>query len=195
MGAQPAKLYGLAKVHKQGTPLRPVLSFDHLNETSAKYCDKIEGANIETNTQMARELLEETELDSDENMISLDVKSFNTNVSLKEAVEKAARRLYEQINPPEISCKTMRKLLNLAVSKVYFKFNGLWYVQRDGLARRASLAVNLASLLLREYEPALMKEAPKLTVLNENNNKVCPGCRTKGVECEACLNRFLVTVW
>ena len=25
-GAQPANLYGLAKVHKQGTPLRPVLS-------------------------------------------------------------------------------------------------------------------------------------------------------------------------
>ena len=38
MGAQPAKLYGLAKVHKQGTPLRPVLSlpgssFNHLNKT------------------------------------------------------------------------------------------------------------------------------------------------------------------
>ena len=25
-GVQPARLYGLAKVHKQGTPLRPVLS-------------------------------------------------------------------------------------------------------------------------------------------------------------------------
>ena len=37
-GAQPARLYGLAKVHKQGTPLRPVLSlpgssYDNLNKT------------------------------------------------------------------------------------------------------------------------------------------------------------------
>ena len=36
-GAQPARLYGLAKVHKQGTPLRPVLSlpgslYDNLNK-------------------------------------------------------------------------------------------------------------------------------------------------------------------
>ena len=78
--AQPARLYGLAKTHKQGTPLRPVLSlpgnsYDNLNETLAKYFDEIEGANIETNTQMAREILEKTELDSDEGIISLDVKS------------------------------------------------------------------------------------------------------------------------
>ena len=64
-GAQPARLYGLAKVHKQGTPLRPVLSlpgssYDNLNKTLAKYFGEIEGANIKTNTQMAREILEKT---------------------------------------------------------------------------------------------------------------------------------------
>ena len=62
-GAQPARLYGLAKVHKQGTTLRLVLSspgssYDNLNKTLAKYFDEIEEANIETNTQMAREILE-----------------------------------------------------------------------------------------------------------------------------------------
>ena len=48
-------------------PARPVLSlpgssYDNLNNTLAKYFDEIEGANIETNTQMAREILEKTEL-------------------------------------------------------------------------------------------------------------------------------------
>ena len=61
-GAQPGRLYGLAKKHKQGTPLRPVLSlpgssYDNLNKTLGKYFDEIEGANIETNTQMAWEIL------------------------------------------------------------------------------------------------------------------------------------------
>ena len=47
-GTQPARLYELAKVHKQGTPLRPVLSqpgssYDNLNKTLAKYFDEIEG--------------------------------------------------------------------------------------------------------------------------------------------------------
>ena len=105
----------------------------------AKYFDKIEGANIEANTQMAREILEKTELDSDESIISLDIKCLYTNVRLVEAVEIALRRLYEQVDPSETSRKTMKKLLNLAVSKVHFKCNVLWYVQKDGLARAPPL--------------------------------------------------------
>ena len=181
-GAQPARLYGLAKVHKQGTPLRPILSlpgssYDNLNKTFAKYFDEIEGAKIKTNTQMAREILEKTELDSEESIISHDVKSLYTNVPLKKAVEKALRRLYEQVNPSETYRKTMKKLLNLAVSKVHFKCNGLWYVKKDSLAMGASLAVILACLWLKEYEPALKKEVLKLTVLSEGNKEVCPRCQ------------------
>ena len=60
----------------------------------------------------------------------------------------------------------------------------------------ASLSVILANLWLKEYEPALMKEVPNLTVLNEVYKEVRHGCqkkvtsRTKGVECEACLNWY-----
>ena len=90
----------------------------------------------------------------------------------------------------------MKKILNLAVSKVHFKCNGLWYVQEDNLAMGASLAVILTNLWLKEYEPALKNEIPKLNVLNEGNKKVCPASQktmtylTKGVECEACLNWY-----
>ena len=135
-------------------------------------------------------------MDSDDSIISRDVKSLYTNVPLKEAVEKALRRLYGQINPPDISRTTMKKLLNLAASKVHFKCNGLWYVQKYGLAMGASLEAILANLWLKDYERALMQKVLKYTVLNEVNKKVCPGCqkkmtyRTKRVECEACLNSY-----
>ena len=118
------------------------------------------------------------------------------NVSLKEAVEIALRRLYEQVNPPETSRNNMKKLPNLAVSEVHFKCNGLWYLQKDGLAMGASLPILLANLWLKEYEPAKKKKVPKLTLLSDGNKEVCPGCqkkvtyRTKGVECEACLNWY-----
>ena len=131
-------------------------------------------------------------MDSDESIISLEIKTLYTNVPLKEAVEIALRRIYEQIKPPE----TVKKLLNLAVITVHFKWYGLWYVQKDFLAMGASLAVVLANLWLRGYEPALMKEVLKLTSLNEDNKEVCPGCqkkvtyRTKGVECESCMNWY-----
>ena len=60
----------------------------------------------------------------------------------------------------------------------------------------ASLAVILANLWLKEYGPALKKEVPKLTVLNEGNKEVCPGCqkkvtyRTKGIDFQACLKWY-----
>ena len=55
-GGQPAGLYGLAKVHKDETPLRPVLSppgssYENLNKMLAKLFDNNDGANIETNTK------------------------------------------------------------------------------------------------------------------------------------------------
>ena len=118
-GGQPARLYGLAKVHRN-TPLRPVLSlpgssYYNLNKVLAKFFEKIEGANIETNSLDAREILESTNLEPNENLISLDVKSLYTNVPLKEAIDIALRKLYEQDEPPSIARKTMKRLLNMAV--------------------------------------------------------------------------------
>ena len=55
---------------------------------------------------MAREILEKTKSGSSESIVYLGAKSLYTNVPLKEAVEKALRRVYERINPPEISRKT-----------------------------------------------------------------------------------------
>ena len=119
----------------------------------------------------------------------------HTNVPLKEAVEIALRSIYEQVNPRELSPTTMKKLLNLAVRKALMQ---LFVVctKKNGSAMGTCLVVILAILWLKEYEPALKKEVPKIIVLNEGNKEVCPGCqkkvkyRTKGVECEACLNWY-----
>ena len=118
------------------TPLRPVLSlpgssYYNLNKVLAKFFEKIEGANIEPNSL---EILESTNLEPNENLISLDVKSLYTNDPLKEAIDIALRKLYEQDEPPSIARKTMKRLWNMAVSQVHFKCNETWYVQKDGLA-------------------------------------------------------------
>ena len=132
-------MHGLAKVLKDETPLRPVLSlpgssYENLNKMLAKFFDNIDGANIETNTKEARKTIENIALDPDETIKSLDVKSLYTNVTLKEAIEIALQKLYSQESPPEIQRATMKRLLNMLVSKVFFKCNDSWYVQVDGLA-------------------------------------------------------------
>ena len=55
-GAQPARLYGLAQVHKKETPLRPVVCipgtcYHKLNKFLTPFFQKIKGANIENNTK------------------------------------------------------------------------------------------------------------------------------------------------
>ena len=121
-GGQLFRLYGLARVHKAETPLRPVLSlpgssYENLNKTLAKFFD-IDGANIETNTKDARETIENIAQDPDETIKSLDVKTLYTNVPLKQVIELALKKLYSQVSPPEIQRAIMKRLLKMAVSKV-----------------------------------------------------------------------------
>ena len=202
-GGQPAHLYGLAKVHKAETPLRPVLSlpgssYENLNKMLAKFFDNIDGANMETNTKEARETIENVALDPDEVITSLDVKNWYTNVPLKKAIEIALQKLYSQESPPKIQRATMKTLLNMAVSKVYFNCKDSWYVQVESLPMGMSLAVILANLWLKEYEFALRQEIPVGTEIQKINDKngLCPCCsrkvtyRSKGVECESCRNWY-----
>ena len=144
-------MYALANVHKSETPLGPVLtlpgrSYENLNKMLAKLFNNIDGANIEINTNDARETIENIALDQDKTIISLDVKTLYTNVPLNKEIEIAFQKLYSQECPPEVQRATMEMLLNMAVSKFYFKCNDSWYVQVDGLAKGASLAVVLANL-------------------------------------------------
>ena len=106
-GSQPARLYGLAKVHKVNTPLRPVLSlpgsaYDRLNKWLTNFFDKVPGANIETSTEGMRQRLEQIALESDKTIFSMDVKSLYTNVPVHEAIELACEALYASSNPPEL---------------------------------------------------------------------------------------------
>ena len=69
----------------------------------------------------------------------------------------------------------------MAVSKVYFKCNDSWYVQVDGLAMGASLAVILANLWLKQYEFAVRQEIPVGTEIQQINDKngLCRCCYRK----------------
>ena len=128
------RLYGLAKVHKIGTPLRTVLSIpgsscENLNKFLSPFFGKLQGANIETNSKDAGAALEATKLDEDELVVSLDVKSLYTNVPVEEAIEIALKELYSSDQVPEIPRSAMKSLLSLAVTNVHFKCNKMWYTQ------------------------------------------------------------------
>ena len=156
-GLQLARLYGLANVHKSGTPLRPVLSipgssYENLKKFLSPFFERLPGANIETNSKDASSTLEAIKLDEDELVVSLDVKSLYTNVSVEEAIEIALKKLYSSDKIPEIPRSAMKSLLRQAVTNVHSMCNKMWYTQSDGLAMGASLAVILSIFWMKFFE-------------------------------------------
>ena len=136
-GTQLARLYGLDKVHKKETPLRPVLSipgscYHKVNKFLTPFFQKIEQANIETNTKDARKILEPKKLEKNQQILSLEVKSLYTNVPVNETINIALRLLYARNDKPDIPRTTMKRLLDLSVSNVHFKCDESWYYQKDG---------------------------------------------------------------
>ena len=90
-------------MNKVNNPLRPVLSlpgssYYNLNKVLAKFFEKTEGANIETSSLNARDILECTNLQPNENLISLDVKSLYTNIPQKEAIDIALKNVMSKMN-------------------------------------------------------------------------------------------------
>ena len=187
-GATPARLYGLAKVHKKDTPLRPVLSlpgscYDKLNKTLAKFFDDIPGSNIETSSSQMKELLTAAVLEDDEVVFSMDVKSLYTNVPVLEAINLAADKVYQREEQPAFDKSTFIQLMRLAVCNVCFLSGGTWYTQNDGVAMGSTLAVILANLWLKEFEGALAGKplADSTTESTQNN--------TDSSTCKSCLKR------
>ena len=68
------------------------------------------------------------------------MKNFYTNTPLKEAIEIALQKLYSHDSSPEIQRATIKRLLNMLLSKVSFKCNDSCHTPVDGLARGASFA-------------------------------------------------------
>ena len=90
-GAQSAKLNGLAKVNKEAPPLRLVLPlpgscYDNINNWLALLFSRVPGANIETSTTDMTKRLTDLQLQDDEEIFSLDMKSLYTNVPVAGAI-------------------------------------------------------------------------------------------------------------
>ena len=144
------------------------------NSGRAKLFNKMEGANIKTNTEAARVMIKNTNLDSDESIIFLHVKKLYTNVPLKDVINIALKTLNSQNELPDLSRSTRKRFLFMAVSNVHFKCNKKCYGQKGGLAMGASLAVMLANLWLKDYENFLDMDIPQKIDILEDMIAKCP---------------------
>ena len=188
----------MAKVHEEGIPLRAVLClpgscYDNLNKGLAGLFCHNPSANIETSTAKTMAILRETHLEDEEEIFSLDVKSLYTNVPVHEAIDLACDTLFTGDKTPPISRTTCHKLMELSNTNVWFMSGEDWYIQREGVAMGAAMAVILANVWMKTFEPALSSEMPELPKKPDN---CCGKCGVKvtfrgySIRCKVCCKWF-----
>ena len=157
-GSQPPRLYGLAKVHKENIPVRPVLSmpgsaYHGVANQVAFWLSYVEECKINCSTQTIRDSLKDLQLDENTEFVSFDVKSLYTNVPVSEAIQVCADLLYNGINPrPPVSKETFIKLAEISSCNVILSTHDGLYRQVDGLAMGSPPAPHLANGWMNQFD-------------------------------------------
>lgn len=170
-GSQPGKVYGMVKVHKNGNPVRPVISMINTAEYSlAKWLDKYIKPNIPCQHSVAStdeflSNLKQSVFDSGDKIVSFDVVSLYTNIPLAETIELVVDRLYSVKSKmvPPVSRDVFKKLMQIATGGM-FLYKDVLYKQVDGVAMGSPLGPSLANFFLGYLEENKIFE----------DNEICP---------------------
>ena len=161
-GSQPARLYGLPKMHKVKThneipPFRPIVSsVNRYNYQLSKYFNDLVQPLLPNTYSISDTFSFVQELNakdfSNKFMVSIDVVSLFTNIPLKECIDLAVSYISDGWTDLKLSKSDHTKLFSIATSETHFLFNGKIYDQIDGVALGSPLAPVLANLFLGHYE-------------------------------------------
>ena len=160
-------MYGLPKVHKSSVPCRPVCSAIRTpTESISKYLtDMLKPISSNRHGSDVKDTFDFVDRIKDKDlqqyhMVSFDVCSLFTNVPLKETIDICMDRLYRgnEENKPHIPEHVFRKLLEQCVCNNTFVFNGVVYVQIDGVAMGNSLGPVLANVWMSHLEETYFYE-------------------------------------
>ena len=154
-------IIGLAKVHKEGAPLRPVVSMIKTAEYNlAKYLVKIINDVMPTTYMLSSTRSFVNQISSfdflpSHVLVSYDVVSLFTNIPLNETIDIVCNYVYQQHSPPKYSKETFKKLLQIATGG-YFLHRGKLYCQIDGVTMGSPLGPTLANFFLAHLENQFM---------------------------------------
>ena len=163
-------MYGLPKIHKTGSPLRPILSMvGTLNHGLAKWLASSLGefrqAKSMAKNSFSLTYLAESEL-TDGHFVSIDVVSLFTNIPVDETINVILEALYPKL--PGVDAKDQkfrgmtklifRRSLEWCLKGNIFIFNGKYYKQTDGCAMGSPLAPILADIFMNYLlEPKIIR--------------------------------------
>ena len=149
-GAGSPKFYGLPKIHKEGTPLGPIVSSIGvvtypISKDLSRILRPLVGKSPHhiCNTQDFIEHLKGITLGPEEVMVSYDVRALFTSVPIKptlEAIEKLLKEDPDLQKRTTMIIKHIMDLLEFCLRSTYFTYRGKFYEQVEGAAMALSSA-------------------------------------------------------
>ena len=135
----PPKFYGLPKIHRVGTPLRPIVSswgsiaYGVAKELSY-FFKPLAGQSPYhlKNTQHFIQQLQGKRLEPGEVITSFDVKALSTSVPVASSIQIVKQRLQQDPTLPQstnTSITQITTLLEFCLTNTYFLFQGKYYEQ------------------------------------------------------------------
>ena len=164
------RLYCTPKIHKEGTPLRPIVDYTgsisyNLSKSLSELLSPLVG-NTEHHVLNSKEFTKEmrdVRLDEDEVLNSHDVVSLFTNVPIPETMDIIKDRLVGDNKLHErtlLEVSDIVELLKFCMSTTYFLFRGVIYEQVYGTAMGSPVSVVIANLFMEWFEQTALRTAP-----------------------------------
>ena len=168
--SEPPQMYGLPKVHKDGVPMRPIVSCIgsptyRLAKDLARILTPLSGQTTYTvmNSTKFVERLQEARIGPEDLLVSFDVTSLFTQVPIDEALEVVRARLTKDPTLMDRTCipvPQLVELIELCLRSTYFQFQNNFFEQIDGTPMGSPLSPIIANLFMEDLEEQAMHSAP-----------------------------------
>ena len=166
----PPTFYGLPKIHKTGTPLRPIVSSrGSITYGVAKEFSHIikplvgQSPHYLKNTQHFIQQLQGKKLETGEIITSYDVKALFTSVPVQPSIQIVKQRLQQDTTLPQrtsMSISQITSLLEFCLTHTYFLFQGKYYEQVQGEAMGSPISPLIANIFMEEFEVKALQSFP-----------------------------------
>lgn len=163
LNAQPPRIYGLPKLHKNGIPLRPIVScIQSPYENLSKFLKNILQNIINKNKYYIKDSVDlktkikNIPIPNNYTLVSLDVVSLYTNVPV-ELAKDIIRKKWDEIKKyTDIPLTDFLEAIELTLRSTYFMYGRKFYKQIEGCAMGASISSVIAQIVMEHLEETVL---------------------------------------
>lgn len=161
------KIYFLPKIHKEGTPMRPIVS--NIKSPTYKLATFCSGvlSNIVgksdyhvKDTWMFVDKIRGKNVPADHVLVSLDIVSLFTNIPINLAVAVIGKKWGEIKEHSTLDKRAFIKGVQICLNSTCFEFEGSFYKQIFGIAMGSPISPVVANLVLEHLEQSVIKKLP-----------------------------------